>query len=109
MKEHFDVTIRSLRRQGYAVTIFTPEELKGVDPRKVEELVGEYGCDVIATAPKDRDFEDVANKMIDTMDTDSLLDYVRSSLIEEMSKIPGMYEEYLKQVSEFGKPVDPTF
>lgn len=94
--------LRSLRKQGYAVTIFDPEELNGADPRKVEEQLGEAGYDIIQNAPKSENFEEkveeVADKMMQTMDLASLLDYAKSSLIAEMVDVPGLYEEYLKKV-----------
>ena len=40
-------TIASLRHQGYAVIIWTPEELDGVDPGHVEDRAIEVGWEVI--------------------------------------------------------------
>ena len=46
--EKLELQIREIRSLGYAVTIFTPEELRGVDPRNVEEILVERGNDAIA-------------------------------------------------------------
>lgn len=39
--------IQKLREQGYAVIVWTPEELGGAPPRKVEDRSIELGWDVI--------------------------------------------------------------
>ena len=39
--------IESLREQGYAVTIFNPEELAGAPPHKVENRMCDAGWDAI--------------------------------------------------------------
>lgn len=39
--------ISLLRDQGYAVVVFTSEELDGANPRKVSERLVELGWDVI--------------------------------------------------------------
>ena len=46
--------LRQLRKMGYAVVAFTPEELRGADPDHVEDRLVELGWDVInalATEP----------------------------------------------------------
>jgi hypothetical protein len=40
-------SIDSLRNAGYAVTIFYPEELNGVDPRQLENRLVELGTECI--------------------------------------------------------------
>lgn len=40
-------TIEQLREDGYAVVIFTPEELSGADPERVEDCLVEAGWDII--------------------------------------------------------------
>lgn len=40
--------IDSLRSQGYAITIFTPDELDGVDIDTVEDMMVARGWDAIA-------------------------------------------------------------
>lgn len=40
-------TLRSLHEQGYAIAIFTPEELEGVTAATVEDLMVERGWDAI--------------------------------------------------------------
>lgn len=39
---------QSLRARGYAVVFFNPDELEGVDPRRVESRLVEVGNEVIA-------------------------------------------------------------
>ena len=39
--------LRQLRKMGYAVVAFTPEELRGADPDHVEDRLVELGWDVI--------------------------------------------------------------
>ena len=39
--------LKDLRNYGYAVVIFTPEELNGAKPGKVEDRLVELGWDVI--------------------------------------------------------------
>jgi hypothetical protein len=41
--------IEQLRAQGYAVIVWTPEELRGVDPARVEDRSVELGNDIIDT------------------------------------------------------------
>jgi len=48
--------LRQLRKMGYAVVAFTPEELRGADSDHVEDRLIELGWDVInnlATEPSD--------------------------------------------------------
>lgn len=43
-------TIQKITGRGFSVIIFTPEELKGVDPVKFEDiLIGNYAWDIIET------------------------------------------------------------
>ena len=42
-----DMTIEELRAEGYAVIVWTPEELDGASPRRVEDRSIELGWDVI--------------------------------------------------------------
>jgi hypothetical protein len=42
---------RELKRRGFAVILFRPDELKGVDPKAVEEALteqGRYAIDILA-------------------------------------------------------------
>lgn len=39
--------LRQLRKMGYAVVAFTPDELRGADPDHVEDRLVELGWDVI--------------------------------------------------------------
>ena len=39
--------VRALEKMGCAVVVFTPEELKGVDPDRVEDRLIELGHEVI--------------------------------------------------------------
>lgn len=45
--------VADLRHQGYAVIIWTPEELKGANPRRVEDRSVELGWDVIECLKED--------------------------------------------------------
>lgn len=40
--------LKSLHNRGYAVVVFTPEELNGVESKRVEERMIETGWDVIS-------------------------------------------------------------
>ena len=40
--------VRELRAKGYAVIIWTPDEVGGANPRKVEDSLIEMGWDVIS-------------------------------------------------------------
>jgi hypothetical protein len=52
--------IRMLRTKGFAVTVFTSEELYGADPRRVSDRLAEMGHDVIADLASDlpEDYDD---------------------------------------------------
>lgn len=55
------MSVDELRRQGYAVVTFTPEELRGASPNHVCDLMVERGWDAIAclaTEPEEMDEED---------------------------------------------------
>lgn len=39
--------IRQLKDQGYAIIIWTPEELQGTPARWVEEMSISYGCEYL--------------------------------------------------------------
>ena len=52
MKTMNEVNIDQLREEGYAVVVFAPSELHGVDPDKVEFLVIESGDKIIARLAK---------------------------------------------------------
>jgi hypothetical protein len=47
--------LRQLRKMGYAVVAFTPEELRGADPDNVEDRLVELGWDVIAVMATEPD------------------------------------------------------
>lgn len=48
MKQKLKDAIDELRYQGYAVTVFNPEELSGVDPDEVEQIMVDKGNDAIS-------------------------------------------------------------
>lgn len=48
-------TIQSLREQGYAITVFNPEELAGAPAHKVENRMCEAGWDIIDYLANDDD------------------------------------------------------
>ncbi len=54
-------SISQLRHAGYAVIVWSPKELGGVDPRRVEDRSIELGWEVIADlggpAPDDEETE----------------------------------------------------
>ena len=39
--------LKTLSHRGYAVVVFTPEELRGANPHHVEDRLIEYGWDTI--------------------------------------------------------------
>jgi len=47
------VVINSLRDRGYAVVVFTPQELRGAKTRHVEDRMVECGWDVIDILAED--------------------------------------------------------
>ena len=49
--------LRNMRDRGFCVVCFTPEELDGVDPDAVEDVLVEYGWDVIHDLKEDDDEE----------------------------------------------------
>ena len=52
-KSMHECTIEELREAGYAVVIFTPEELDGADPDKVEDNLVSTGFDIISIHAQD--------------------------------------------------------
>lgn len=53
MKTMYEMTINELRESGYAVVIFTPEELEGADPERVEDNLISSGWDIISIHAQD--------------------------------------------------------
>lgn len=47
MNEEQLKVIRELRQEGYAIIIWTPEELEDADPGKVEDRSKEFGWEII--------------------------------------------------------------
>jgi hypothetical protein len=47
MKTFYECSIDQLRDEGYAVVIFTPEELNGANPDEVENSLVEVGREII--------------------------------------------------------------
>jgi hypothetical protein len=47
MKESQMNALNELRDGGYAVVVFSPEELEGAPPVKLQDQLAEYGWDVI--------------------------------------------------------------
>ena len=47
MKSMYECTVNELRESGYAVVLFTPSELNGADPEKVEDSLTETAWDII--------------------------------------------------------------
>ena len=46
--DDFPDSVQELRRRGYSVLIWTPEELEGASPTKVADRLCELGWDVIS-------------------------------------------------------------
>ena len=44
-----------MRRRGFCVTVFTPEELQGANPDQVEDRLVELGWEVISVLKDDDD------------------------------------------------------
>jgi hypothetical protein len=57
--QHIQDALNELRDKGFAVVIFTPQELKGVDPTYVEGIMTQYGWDAIEQSadPTTPDFD----------------------------------------------------
>jgi hypothetical protein len=49
MSEDLLVSVDKLRDLGYAVVVFNPDELEGVDPSRIEDRMTETGWDAIYT------------------------------------------------------------
>lgn len=47
--------LQDLAAEGYAVVLFTPEELQGIDPNKLEGAMISYGWEVIEMSQVARD------------------------------------------------------
>ena len=45
--------LRELRHEGYAVCVFSPEELEGANPKYVEDLMCEHGWIAIESLKED--------------------------------------------------------
>ena len=43
-----EMTVNELRESGYAVVLFTPSELNGANPEKVEDSLIEAAWDIIS-------------------------------------------------------------
>lgn len=56
MKENEIQMLRELRVRGYAVVVFTPDELEGASQDQVEDLMIQRGWDAIEDL-KDPDYE----------------------------------------------------
>lgn len=56
---HLGTFLGQLRSEGYAVTIFTPSELRGANPDMIEEIMCERGSIAIQSlaTEKHEDFE----------------------------------------------------
>lgn len=52
MKPEWAKALNEMRNDGYAVIVWTPEELGDADPRKVEDFSISYGWDYLVPAPK---------------------------------------------------------
>ncbi len=52
MKTMYECSIDQLRDEGYAVVIFTPEELNGANPNEVENSLVEAGLEIISINQK---------------------------------------------------------
>ena len=48
----------TLKRQGYAVVVFTPEELEGAESDRVEDRLIELGWDIISDLKPEADDTD---------------------------------------------------
>lgn len=48
--------IERLRARGYAVVLFSPDELEGVYPDRLEMRLEDYGCDLIGEMAPDEEW-----------------------------------------------------
>jgi len=55
MTESELAALRALSARGYAVVIWTPDELRGADPEQIEQLMIERGAVAIDTLSDDSD------------------------------------------------------
>jgi hypothetical protein len=53
--EQFSV-IDALRAKGWTVVLFSPEELQGVKPDRLEMRLEDYGCDLIGEMAPDEEW-----------------------------------------------------
>jgi len=57
--QEIDNALRELKNQGYAIVLFTPEELEGAEADRVEDRLIELGWEVIFDLkPLDNEEED---------------------------------------------------
>jgi hypothetical protein len=47
MKEQYQQAINAMRDEGYLVIIWTPQEMKDIDPGHMEDILIERGNDMI--------------------------------------------------------------
>jgi hypothetical protein len=55
MTESELAALRALSARGYAVVVWTPDELRGADPEQIEQLMIERGAAAIDTLGDDSD------------------------------------------------------
>jgi hypothetical protein len=55
--------IAKLRRKGYAVIVWTPDELGSADPERVEDRSIELGWDIIAINQEFAAYKDVQDEL----------------------------------------------
>lgn len=58
VEENLISICRELKHRGYAVVVFTPEELRGSDPDRVEEVMVERGWDAIHSLATEEEGEE---------------------------------------------------
>jgi hypothetical protein len=45
----FERAVQKMQSFGYAIVVFSPEELEGADPTRVEDLMIERGWEVVSS------------------------------------------------------------
>lgn len=58
MKQTYWGAIDALRREGFAVVLFAPEELQGADRQRFEERLDDLGVELVGEMQPDVDWID---------------------------------------------------
>lgn len=104
MNDKQQETIRELRHAGFAVIVWTPEELDGVDPRDVEDTSIEAGHEAINALKEYADGEfiqELEKRSMSTWTDEELKRYSQLTGQEEESECNCGADQVADQASHF--------